>query len=173
MRLETDRLIIRLATLGDAHFFLKLLNEPDYIKNIRDSQVRTIEDARKFIAEFYIKSYGINGFGLYLLQLKSSLELVGVCGLVKRDQFDFPDLGFALLSSYQGHGYILESSLAVLDYARATLNLDELGAITVPGNLRSVNVLSKLGFKFEKKVELSPSQEELMLYKKKLIQIHP
>lgn len=173
MILETERLIIRLATFGDAHFFLKLLNQPSYIRNIRDTNVRSVEDARKFIEEFYFKSYQVNGFGLYVLQLKENTEIVGVCGLVKRDQFDFPDLGFALLSSYQGHGYIHESSLAVLDYAGTTLDLDELGAITVPGNSRSVNLLTKLGFKFEKKIELSLSQKELMLYKKKLNQHHP
>lgn len=163
MRLETDRLIIRLATLGDAHFFLKLLNQAAYIQNIRDSNVRTLDDARKFIEDFYFKSYKVNGFGLYILQVKNTSELAGVCGLVKRETLDFPDIGFALLEGFEGKGYIHESATRILQYALEDLKLSELGGITLRSNERSVKVLKKIGLSYQKEIQL-PNGDKLDLY---------
>lgn len=163
MRLETERLIIRLATLGDAHFFLKLLNQPSYIRNIRDTNVSSVEDARKFIEEFYFKSYQVNGFGLYVLQLKETSGLIGVCGLVRRDVLDFPDLGFALLEEFEGKGYIHESAMRVLQHAQDDLNYSEIGGITLRANQRSANVLKKIGFSYQKEIQI-PNGDKLDLY---------
>jgi ribosomal-protein-alanine N-acetyltransferase len=47
--LETERLILRQASIDDAEFILALLNEPSFIRNIGDRGVRTMEDARNYI----------------------------------------------------------------------------------------------------------------------------
>lgn len=168
MKLETERIIIREATLTDAPFFLKLLNEEGYIKNIRDSLVRSVEAAEKFIQDFYLKSYETNGFGLYLLECKSSDAPLGVCGLVKRPELSFPDLGFALLETESGKGYIQESAQMVLRYSREELRLSELTAITSKDNNRSANTLLKLGFTFQQEVQFPNQGKVLDLYMKSL-----
>jgi hypothetical protein len=47
--LETERLILRQLTTNDAEFILELLNDPSFIRNIGDRNVRTIEDACSYI----------------------------------------------------------------------------------------------------------------------------
>ncbi len=46
------------------------------------------------IANSAIASYEKNGFGLYRTALKDTDEPIGICGLVKRDGLDAPDVGF-------------------------------------------------------------------------------
>jgi len=48
------------------------------------------------------------------------------------------------------------------------LNINQLAAITVPNNLRSIQLLKKLNFGFEKTIQLENDKEELMLFKLQL-----
>lgn len=166
MQLKTERLIIRQANLEDAPFFLKLLNDVTYISSIRDSQVRTLEEAKAFIQSFYLDKYRDLGFGLYVMTLKG--KAVGVCGLVKREGLDMPDLGFALLQEYVGFGLVQEASQAVLKYAKEKLEISQLAAITTKENKASQKVLVRLGFRFSQEIELPQNPKTLELYLKKL-----
>lgn len=164
--IETSRLHLRPATRKDAAFFLKLLNEDNYIKNIRDSKVRTLQDAENFIQNSYIKNYETYGFWLYVVVTKHDSNPVGVCGFVKRTDLDSPDLGFALLERETGKGYIKESAEAILRYGTEKLGLEKVYAITSLHNHRSKNVLKNLGFHFKKQVVLSHSPETLDLFER-------
>ena len=72
--LETERTILREIVETDAEFTLDLLNQPSFIKYIGDRNVRTLQDAREFIENRYRQSYRVNGFGLYLVELKAAFR---------------------------------------------------------------------------------------------------
>src|SRR5205809_1402527 len=105
MILETDRLQLRLLSVDDAEFILRLLNEPSFIQNIGDRGVRTLDDARAYITNGPIASYEKHGFGLLLVQLKTTGTPIGICGLLKRDALPEPDIGYALLPEFWSNGY--------------------------------------------------------------------
>ena len=113
-KIQTERILIRQANLNDSDFFLKLLNQKSYIDNIRDSGVRTQEQAQDFIQNSYINNYIKNGFGIYILADLKNKEPFGVCGFVKRDHLLIPDLGFAILDAHSQKGYITEASKSLL-----------------------------------------------------------
>jgi len=161
--LETERLVLRQFTFEDADFILRLLNEPSFIQNIGDRGVRTLEDARSYILRVPIASYEKNGFGLYLVILKESGQSIGMCGLIKRDQLEDVDIGYAFLPEYWSKGYAVEAALAVKEYAREVVGLKRLIAITDPENQASIRVLEKIGLRFEKMVRLSADDIELKL----------
>jgi len=98
--LETERLRLRHASLDDADFVLRLLNEPSFLQYIGDRGVRTLDDARRYIADRFIDSYERNGFGLWIVEPKHSAVPLGICGLVKRDTLPEPDIGFAFLPEF-------------------------------------------------------------------------
>ena len=98
--LETERLIIRHLTSDDTAFIIELLNEPSFIQNIGDRNVRTEEDALRYILNGPIESYDKNGFGLFMVELKDSSVSIGMCGLLKRDNLPDVDIGFAFLPKY-------------------------------------------------------------------------
>jgi RimJ/RimL family protein N-acetyltransferase len=161
--LETERLVLRQFTFEDADFILRLLNEPSFIQNIGDRGVRTLEDARSYILRVPLDSYEKNGFGLYLVILKESGKPIGMCGLIKRDQLEDVDIGYAFLPEFWSKGYAVEAALAVKEYARDVIGLKRLIAITDPENQASIRVLEKIGLRFEKMVRLSEDDIELKL----------
>ncbi len=148
--LETKRLVLRQVTLDDAEIILELLNEPSFIQNIGDRGVRTLDDACNYISDRLISSYENFGFGMYLVTLKDLGSAAGLCGLVKRDGLDDVDIGYAFLQRHWSKGYATEAALAVKEYAKNTIGLKRLVAITDPANQGSIRVLEKIGLKVRK-----------------------
>ncbi len=162
--IETERLTLRKLSTADAGFILDLLNQPSFIRYIGDRDVRTLEDAERYILNGPVASYERNGFGLYLTQLKESHIPIGMCGLIKRDTLEDVDIGFAFLPQFWLKGYAFESASAVLAYARNTLGIKKILGIATPDNTGSIRVLEKIGLKFEKMVKLSEDAVELKLF---------
>lgn len=164
MIIETERLSLReLEPTKDAEFIYELLNTTKFLKYIGDRGVRSVADASRFIVDRYRESYRLYGFGLYLVELKDQGISIGMCGFVKRESLSYPDLGFAFLPEFERRGYGYESAAAVLEYGANVIGLNQIMAITSPDNHVSGKLLVKLGFKFEKLMEM-PSKEKVMLY---------
>ena len=157
--LETERLVVRELSLDDAAFVLELLNEPAFHRYIGDKGVRDLAGAEKYIREGPQASYAKHGHGLWLVALKDGGTPVGMCGLLKRDYLDHPDLGYALLARHGGQGYASEAASATLAHARSGLKLGTILAVTAQENPASIRLLSKLGFKFDRMIT-TPGQAE-------------
>jgi RimJ/RimL family protein N-acetyltransferase len=163
--LETERLILRhMSPDTDAGFVLELLNQPSFLQYIGDKGVRTIDDARHYIINGPVKSYEQNGFGLYTVELKENGAPIGISGLVKRDTLPDADIGFAFLPDYWSQGYAIESAAAVMRYARGTLGLVRVLAITSPNNERSAKLLGKIGLRFERLLKLTDDTPEVKFF---------
>lgn len=162
--LETDRLILRRIAVDDAAFILGLMNEPSWLQYIGDRGVRTLDDARDYILKGPVDMYGRLGFGLYLVALKDSHTPIGICGLLRRDTLEDVDIGFAFLPGYWGQGYAYESASAVLAYGRRSLGLGRVLAITSPDNYRSIKLLEKMGFAFDRMARLTADAPDSKLF---------
>ncbi|WP_306350909.1 GNAT family N-acetyltransferase [Flavobacterium sp. '19STA2R22 D10 B1'] len=163
-QLETDRLQLRYLTLDDSTFIYTLLNTPEWIKYIGDRDIKSLDDARNYITNGPFESYEKNGFGPFVVQLKESNIPIGLCGLYKRDGLDDVDIGFAFLSEYSGKGYAYEAASTTLEYAKTTLNMNSIAAITVEYNISSINLIKKIGLTFEKIIRIPNDPEDLMLF---------
>ena len=143
---------------------LELMNEPAYYENIGDKGIRSSEDAERYIEEKYLASYARHGFGLYLVELLETSVPLGICGLVRRASLDHPDLGFAYLKRFWSQGYATEAATAIIGYARGALGLTHLYGVVSPKNARSVRLLERLGFRFERLSTLPGQAAESGLY---------
>ena len=162
--LETSRLALRRLSEDDAPFMLALLNERSFIRHIGDRGVRTLDEARAYIAAGPMVSYARFGFGLYLVELNGPRTPIGICGILKREELPDPDIGFAFLPAHWSKGYACEAAAAVKDYARETLGLPRLLAIVSPANDSSMRLLERLGFTCMSLTRLTPEAAELKLY---------
>lgn len=162
--LETNRLVLRRLSVDDAEFILGHLNDPSFHRYIGDRGVRTVEQARQYVVDRVMASYERFGFGIYMVELKESREQIGTCGLVKRDEMEDVEVGFALLPQFWSKGYAVEAARAVMDYAYKELGLHRIVAIVNPGNDRSFRLLEKIGLKFERTIRLSESDSEIELF---------
>jgi RimJ/RimL family protein N-acetyltransferase len=162
--LVTERLGLRQFSVDDAEFMLRLLNEPSFLQNIGDKGVRTLADARQYILDGPITSYETLGFGAWLVETREAGVPLGLCGLLKREALEDFDIGYAFLPEFWSQGYALEAAAAVLSYARDTLGLERVVAITSVDNQRSIHLLEKMGFEFERLVRLSEGAPEIKLF---------
>ena len=166
--LETERLILREFNLDDVDFIIELVNNPTWIKYIGDRGVKTLEDAEKYLKSGPLKSYNDFGYGLWAVIEEDSGKLIGMCGLLKRDYLEHPDIGFAMMPEFAGNGFGFESAKATVDFAHNQLKIDVLSAITATYNEKSINLLKKLGFSFDQNIKIPNDSEEVMLFKKPL-----
>ena len=162
--LETERLRLRQFVLDDAAFIVALLNDPDWLRFIGDRGVRTLDEARAYLINGPLAMYSRLGFGLYAVVLKSSGLPIGMCGLIKREGLADVDVGFAFLPPYRAQGYAYEAAAAVMAYGRREFNLKRLVAITSLDNEKSIRLLERLSFVFEKTLRLPGDDEELNLF---------
>ena len=162
--LETGRLRLREFTLDDTPFILELLNSPGWLRFIGDRNVRTPDQAKGYLENGPMKSYKENGYGLSCVEKKDDSRAIGMCGILRRDQLEHPDIGFALLPHYQGKGYALEIANATIRYTREELGLKRIAAITATDNGKSIRLLENIGMKYVKVFSFPGSGEELLLF---------
>ncbi|HPF28148.1 MAG TPA: GNAT family N-acetyltransferase [Steroidobacteraceae bacterium] len=162
--LQTERLRLRRYTLEDAPFVLRLLNERSFIDNIGDRGVRSLDDARRYLETGPLASYAAHGFGLWLIELLMTGKSIGMCGLLKRDALPDADLGYALLPEFAAQGFAFEAADATLSYGSKAFGLSRVLAIVSPHNARSIRLLERLGFVFERPIRMSADADEIRLY---------
>ncbi len=162
--LETERLRLREFTTEDAQFIVELVNSPGWLEFIGDRNIKSEEQATIYLENGPIRSYRENGFGLSLVETKDNGLKIGMCGIIKRDHLDHPDIGFAFLPQFTGKGYAFEMASATLTFALNTLKLPVMSAITLANNERSIKLLEKIGLKFIKPFHFPNDEEELMLF---------
>jgi RimJ/RimL family protein N-acetyltransferase len=162
--LQTARLALRPFTLDDAAFILELVNDPSFLRYIGDKGVRSEDDARRYLRDGPLASYARFGFGLYAVELTDGRAPIGMCGILKRDALPDPDLGFAFLPRHRSQGFALEAVSAVLADARARHGLTRILAITSLENARSIALLEKAGFRFDRLARLSEGADEVRLF---------
>lgn len=166
---DTARLNLRWAHELDADFIHKLVNDPDWLKHIGDRFVKNKKDAIHFINEKIINSYHSNGFGLYVMEQKSDAKPIGLCGLLKRPELPFVDIGYAMLPEYRGQGFTKEAVLSVLNWAKSTLAFNQVLAITSPSNTPSIKLLESISFVLQKEIFFAEANKPALLFEKTLV----
>lgn len=162
--IETERLRLRPVTIDDTELMLSVWNDPAFMRNVVDREIRTVGQAREALRDGALKLFADFGYGPYCMSLKSNGAMIGICGLFKRENLDDPDIGFAVLPDYCGKGYAGEAAVAVVNYARDDLGLGTLTAIVSPKNTASIGLIEKLGLRFKSMITMPGEEEAIRLY---------
>ncbi|EGU0165022.1 GNAT family N-acetyltransferase [Vibrio parahaemolyticus] len=162
--LTTERLILRLVSVDDAPFILELYNHPDFYRFVGDKQMRTDYEAVRYIKENMLRMEEKKGVSLLVVEDKQTKQPLGICGLVKRCTLNAYDIGYGFLPSAYGQGFAIEAAKAVIEYAKQAMQLSQLLAITNNDNIRSISLLKKLGFEFERVEQQYDNGRTLELY---------
>ena len=152
--LQTDRLILRRSTVGEAATYRRLWTE-------RDPRVpphrRIDTEGRPTVADIAAQIRADNagqGPGILSVRRKGTDDVIGYCGLVARGtgSTDEPELVYELLRAVHGHGYATEAASAVVAWA-GEVGYSRLWAGVRDWNAASRRVLEKLGFREAGRVE--------------------
>lgn len=144
--IETERLILRTWTHNDAEEYYRINQEAKVIEFL--PAALTLQEVYDFIA-FVSQQFDEKGYTLWATEEKMSGKFIGFIGLnTPKWQAPFGpfiEIGWRLSSEYWGKGYATEGAKAVLKYGFETLALKEIVSFTVPDNVRSIQVMEKIG----------------------------
>lgn len=92
------------------------------------------------------------GHALHLLLIApESAEMVGECNFtnIVRGPFEACHLGFSIGKRFEGRGLMREALIPAISYVFDQIGLHRIMANFIPHNIRSANLLMKMGFRRE------------------------
>lgn len=157
--IQTNRLLIEPLTLGDDHFIFELLNSHGWLRYIGNRNITSVEKATEYIQNVLAKE----NTTYWVVTLKTGKTKLGIVTFIQREYLQHPDIGFAFLPQFTKQGFAYEAASAVLQQLMQKQNIAHVLATTLPHNLNSIRLLEKIGFQFEKELEVE--KETLLVYK--------
>jgi len=157
--IDTGRLTIREVTMADLDELAVIYAHPEVLW--WEPAPFTREQTAEWLART-IGRYRDEGMGEYAVLLRTSSELIGVCGPVYREIEGerLPELGWDLARERWGHGYATEAARALLPHA-AELGLRRVYSLIDPRNARSQGVARRLGMTLERRVTWADHPHDL------------
>lgn len=150
--LETQRLILRPFQMSDVKPSYEMNLDPEVTKYTGDGGVVSFKEIERRIVEDVMGDYKKFGYGRLAVELKDENTFIGFCGLKFVQELREVDLGFRFMKKFWGKGYATESATACISFGFEALALKRIVGLVIPQNIGSVNVLTKLGFRFEKNI---------------------
>lgn len=143
--IETQRLRIRPIELHDDAFILELVNSEGWLKFIGQRNILSKKNAQKYIQ----KILDNESFYYHVFELKATQKALGIVTFLERENENFPDIGFALLPQFEKNGFTFEATKAYLEEINKSNKYNNIIAITLPENEKSIRLLKKLGLKYK------------------------
>jgi len=149
MILKTERLNLRPLEAEDAAAIHLMMSDAE-VMAFWDSEVIDDPALTVDIVERQLDEAARDEARYWTLQLAAGGGFLGVCDLSEIDRrHSRADVGFMVARRYWGGGYTFEAMHAVIGHAAQGLRLKRLQARTHLGNVRSMRLLDRLGFKRE------------------------
>jgi [ribosomal protein S5]-alanine N-acetyltransferase len=144
--LKTERLTLRQLLTNDEEEIFTLRSDSEINKYLDRPLSKTIEDARNFIHT--VNENVHKNISLYwAITLRDSNTFVGtICLYGFSDENESCEIGYELLTNFQGQGIMREAVEKVIDYAFYSIKIQKMEAFLHRDNQRSVKLLEKLLF---------------------------
>jgi [ribosomal protein S5]-alanine N-acetyltransferase len=157
-KISTSRLNLKLIAHEDCDFMCALVNTQGWLAFIGDRNIHSKNDAAAYISRLL----NTENLFYWVVGLKESDIPIGIVSFLKRAYLDSYDIGFAFLPEFGGNGYAYEAASETLKIVSQNPAYKPILATTVPANEKSIKLLVKLGFRFEREIELA--NEKLHIY---------
>jgi RimJ/RimL family protein N-acetyltransferase len=148
IELETDRLLLRQWKPADREPFAKLNADPKVMEFFPNVLSPEASDALANRSQALIEQ---QGWDLWAVEIKNTQQFIGYVGL-HIPTADLPfnpcvEVGWRLAQKHWGQGYAPEAALMAIKFGFASLNLAEIVSFTALHNLRSQQVMEKIGMR--------------------------
>ena len=145
--LTTERLTLRRPVMNDEREIFTLRSDSEINKYLDRQLSTTIDDARNFIKK--VNENINNNDSLYwAITLSDQNILVGtICLFSFSEENETCEIGYELLTSFQGQGIMTEAVEKVIDYAFNTIKVQKIEAFFHRDNRSSIKLLQKFSFR--------------------------
>ena len=141
--LTTERLTLRQLAINDEQEIFTLRSDSEINKYLDRQISNTIDDARNFINKI------IRSDSLYwAITLSDKNVLIGTICLFGFSVENYKcEIGYELLTNFQGQGIMKEAVKKVIDYAFNTIKVKKIEAFLHKDNQSSIKLLEKFSFR--------------------------
>lgn len=142
--IETDRLMLREMTMDDFDGINDFLSDSDVMKYYKE----TFNESK--VKEWIlnnIERYGTFGFGLWVVVLKETGEIIGDCGITMQNingQIK-PEIGYHIRADKQKQGFGSEAAKRVRDWAFDNTSFNTLYSYMSEDNVASYSTAKVIG----------------------------
>ena len=146
MIIETERLFLREMKESDFDALYEVLADSDIMQHYP----YTFDESRvRNWIQRNIERYRIFGFGLWVVCLKKTGEMIGDCGLTLQliDGQIKPEIGYHIRADKQRNGYAKEASIAVRDWTFSNTPFNVVYSYMKSTNVPSVKTAISYGCK--------------------------
>lgn len=140
---ETERLVIREMMPADTDVLYQLYEDKSVVEFMEDLPANKDEE-KEYIADYIDKVYSFFGFGMWLVQLKETGELIGRVGFQNYEEEDLVELGFMIVPKHQHKGYAYEACEAAIAYMREEFPEYQRIARCKVENVRAIELCRRL-----------------------------
>jgi ribosomal-protein-alanine N-acetyltransferase len=145
----SERLAYEVVTPATLDEFHRLVQDDHVRRYLMDGQLfprQWSEERVRDSADLFER----RGVGLWLAHHKATRNLVGFCGFLEiPSMHPQPQLVYAMFEGFTGMGYATEMARASIAEARRHSGFSTIAACVDEGNVASIRVLEKLGFRRE------------------------
>lgn len=151
--LFTSRTRLRRLARSDLNNLARLQTDPDVVRFTRARIPQTLDEIESRLSSWINAQAADRPLGIWVAELRDGGEFFGWF-MLRKSEFDFPELGFMISKNHWGKGLTSEVSQALVDWAFKDLGLPGVSAVTDRENVASIRILEKLGFqKMETKMK--------------------
>src|SRR5262245_59632932 len=136
--LRTERLTLRQLLITDEQEIFTLRSDNEINKFLDRQMSKSIDDARNFINKVN-ENINKNDSLYWAITLSDKNILVGtICLFSFSDENDKCEIGYELLTNFQGQGIMKEAVEKVIDHAFNTIKVQKIEALFHRDNLSSI-----------------------------------
>jgi RimJ/RimL family protein N-acetyltransferase len=150
---ETERLVMRGWRDEDYEPWAEICADDEVMRSLGRQRGIAAADAWREMA-FFAGHWALKGFGHWVLEERSSGQLVGRAGLLRPPEWPDLEVGWTIARSRWGEGLAGEAGRAAVDWAHQVLGARHIISLIAPDNGRSIRVAEKLGLAQEGATEL-------------------
>jgi RimJ/RimL family protein N-acetyltransferase len=148
-RLDASRLTLRTWEDRDRRPFAELSADAEVMRHLTPLPTRDAADAWVDRQRAQFTQYG---FGYWAVELHDTRQLIRAVGL-SRPSFEAHftpavGVGWSFAQLYWESGYASEAAAAALRFGVEELGLEETAAVSIPANIRSQQVMKRLGMTY-------------------------
>ena len=170
MRIETDRLLLRVPDDSDLDAWTAMLTDSEVARYLGPPFASRADVAAHI--QMVRERHRADGFGLLAVVRKDDGVVIGRAGFLVWDSRTWStatvrdagrhaqvEIGWTLARDAWGFGYATEAGAACRDHGFGRLGLSRIGAVIQHGNERSIAVARRLGMRYERDIRTAKGYE--------------
>lgn len=143
VRLETERLVMRMWRESDFDEYAELCADPEVMRFLGGKVFDRTEAWRQMAS--MIGHWYLRGYGIWAVEEKESGRLAGRIGCINPEGWPGFEVGWTLRREFWGKGYATEAARRALEYGFHELDRAHIISLIHPENRASIRVAERLG----------------------------